>query len=238
MLQRNSPLPPLGSVAEPWWDDRPLAIVGGGPSLKGFDFDRLRIPGIRVIAVNETIWDVPFADALFSLDRPYINKRAARFNALRMEKHFAVEPEYGPCAVIEGATYYLRSRFDGYSNDPSVIQSGGNSGFGATQLGFHKRGPRRHPWQWVLFGFDYLDHPDVHHNHERYVEMDPETWRNGARHNARYWQNWGDNFLGCRDQLLVKNIKVMNASPVTTVRAFDKCSVDEGVALLTQLAAQ
>lgn len=231
MLQRNSDLPPLSAVGAPWWDDRPLAIVGCGPSLKGFDFNRLNDPRWRVVAVNQAIWDLPFADALFSLDRPHINENALAWSPLPQEKLFAVEPEYGPCAVIPGATYLLRSRFDGYSNDPSVIQSGANSGFGATQLAFHKRGPRRHPWHWVLFGFDYTAKFGDHYNPERYPN-------HSEGHNARYWINYGDNFLGCRKQLADRNILVMNASPITTVRAFDKCSVDEGVELLIKQASQ
>lgn len=231
MLQAKSPLPPLSSVGEPWWDDRPLAIVGCGPSLKGFDFGRLNDPRWRVVAVNQAIWDLPFADVLFSLDRPHINENAERWAALPQEKFFAVEPEYGPCAIVPGATYILRTRHDGYSEDPFLIQSGGNSGFGATQLGFHKRGPRRHPWQWVFFGFDYTSALGDHYCPERYP-------KHAEGHNSRYWHNWGDNFLGCRKQLNQRNIQVMNASPITTVRAFPKCGVDEGVALLTKLAAQ
>lgn len=231
-------MPPLGRVGEPWWDDKPTAIVGCGPSLKGFDLNRLNIAGVRVIAVNEAIWDLPFAEAVFSLDRPYINKRGPDFSPLPMQKFFAVEPEYGPCAVVDGASYFLRSRFDGYSDDPSIIQSGANSGFGATQLAYLKRGPARaHWWHWVLFGFDYLDHPDVHYNHARYQAID-KVWAASPRHNGNYWRNWGDCFLGCRAQLDLAKIRVINASPITTVRAFDKCSVDEGVWHLLARAAE
>jgi len=53
------------------WADRRCFIVGGGPSLKGFDFERLR--GERVIAVNKAFYDVPFADIMFSMDRPFLD---------------------------------------------------------------------------------------------------------------------------------------------------------------------
>ena len=53
------------------WAGRRCFIVGGGPSLKGFDFERLR--GERVIAINKSFYDVPFADIVFGMDRPFLD---------------------------------------------------------------------------------------------------------------------------------------------------------------------
>lgn len=44
------------------WPGETCFIVCGGPSLRGFDFKRLR--GRKVIAVNSSIFSAPFADAL------------------------------------------------------------------------------------------------------------------------------------------------------------------------------
>lgn len=53
------------------WRGQRCFIVGGGPSLKGFDFGRLR--GERVIAINKAFYDVPFADIVFAMDRPLLD---------------------------------------------------------------------------------------------------------------------------------------------------------------------
>ncbi len=53
------------------WQGQRCFIIGGGPSLKGFDFSRLR--GERVIAVNKAYYDVPFADIVFAMDRPLLD---------------------------------------------------------------------------------------------------------------------------------------------------------------------
>jgi hypothetical protein len=53
------------------WQSKRCFIVGGGPSLKGFDFERLR--GERVIAINKAFLDVPFADVMFAMDRPLLD---------------------------------------------------------------------------------------------------------------------------------------------------------------------
>lgn len=220
MLLPNSPLPRLGSVAEPWWDDKPLAIIGTGPSLKGFDFSRFNIPGVRVLAVKEAIWDLPFADCVFGLDRPWINRQADKLRTLATPKVFSVELEYGPCAEIEGALYIQRSRFAGLSDDPAVIQSGANSGFGAFNFAYLKRATRI-----ALFGFDYLAGP--HYCQDRY------HWQ-PTDHNERYWRNWGDNFIDCRAQLAKAGVAVMNASPISTVVAFPKCSIEDGLTWLVK----
>lgn len=50
------------------WPGETCFIVCGGPSLRGFDFDKLR--GRRIIAVNSSVFSVPFADVLvFGDDR-------------------------------------------------------------------------------------------------------------------------------------------------------------------------
>jgi hypothetical protein len=49
------------------WAGERCFIIGGGPSLIGFDFNRLRERG-RIIAINKAYLDVPFADILFFMD--------------------------------------------------------------------------------------------------------------------------------------------------------------------------
>ena len=49
------------------WPESTVWIVGGGSSLRGFDFERLR--GRKTIVINSSIFSVPFADFLFFGDR-------------------------------------------------------------------------------------------------------------------------------------------------------------------------
>src|SRR5712691_1103973 len=53
----------------PIWADRTVFVVGGGPSLKGFDFARLR--GHHVLAINAAFVDVPWADVMFFRDQEW-----------------------------------------------------------------------------------------------------------------------------------------------------------------------
>lgn len=49
------------------WRGQPCFIIAGGPSLRGFDFDRLRGRG-RIIAINRALEFAPFADIAFFMD--------------------------------------------------------------------------------------------------------------------------------------------------------------------------
>jgi hypothetical protein len=64
----NAPYNPLHEVLDDGaWEGEPCFIIGGGPSLKGFDFNRLRGQG-RVIAINRALEYAPWADVVFFMD--------------------------------------------------------------------------------------------------------------------------------------------------------------------------
>lgn len=66
--------------AEPIWPGETCFIIGGGPSLIGFDFERLRHK--PVIAINSSIYSMPFAPVCF-----YADDRWGATNATRMKTY-------------------------------------------------------------------------------------------------------------------------------------------------------
>ena len=50
------------------WHGQRCFVIGGGPSLRGFDFNRLKGQG-RIIACNKAFLDVPFADVMIAMDQ-------------------------------------------------------------------------------------------------------------------------------------------------------------------------
>ncbi len=50
----------------PLWKNEAVFIVGGGPSLRGFDFNLLQ--NRHVLAINEAYIDIPWAEVLFFRD--------------------------------------------------------------------------------------------------------------------------------------------------------------------------
>lgn len=213
----------FGAVGPPWWDDRPVAVVGAGPSLKGFNFDRLRGPW-HVLAVNQKVWDLPFACAGFSLDLPWMQHQAEPLGTLTVPLWLAV-PETEHVPSIAGATYLRRIRVSNrLSTDPTRIESGGTSGFGAFNFAVLKRAKKI-----VLFGFDYSDQGVGHDKPEQY------PWHKKFQ-NVSLWPRWATNFRDTVPQL--GGVTVLNASPVSSIDAFPKCEIEEAMrALLWRDAA-
>jgi len=68
MKRKISPHRPFSEVMKDGaWAGEKCFIIGGGRSLKGFDFERLRGQG-RIIAINRAFEDLPFADICFFMD--------------------------------------------------------------------------------------------------------------------------------------------------------------------------
>lgn len=154
-----------GKINKPFWDDKPVAVIGGGSSLIDFDYEKLR--GVHVLAVKGSIFDIPWADAGFGLD--YCRDKIAN---VQSRIYWAVRDDQVEPQPPKNIT--LLKRLDGQqlSDDPGVVYSGGTSGFGALQICIHKRAK-----QIVLFGFDY----DGSH-----ASAPSSKWASWAEHFAVY----------------------------------------------------
>lgn len=215
----TKPLPKFGynwgKVDAPWWSDKPVLVVGTGPSLKGFDLGRLQGLGY-ILAVKAAIHDLPFADAGFGLDLPWMKREYDFLSKLTMPLYLSIpvdHPENAP--AMENAIYLRRRRrHDGLSENPEEIESGGNSGFGGFNLATLKRAKLIY-----LFGFDYTG---SHYCPEHYKHQTPGQ-------NAVYLSRWATNFTPAMPQLKRLGIKVKNASPNSNVRDFEKCTLEEAI---------
>lgn len=219
-LRHNAP---LSSIKPPWWDDAPAIVVGAGPSLAGTDLGRLRGLG-HVIAVNESYHDLPFADLIFSLDTHFMGKHAEDLANHTPQVLYAV-PQNDDIGFLltEGALYVERRR-DEYSTllslDPSWIQSGGNSGFGAFNVAVLKRAKIIY-----LFGLDYTSD---HYCPERYTHQP-------RNHNERYYPRWARVYEKTLPILERIGTRVINASPKSNLTVFPRCTVEEGIRQLEEI---
>jgi hypothetical protein len=147
-----------GRINKPFWDDRPVAVIGGGPSLQDFNYEALR--GAHVLAVKGLIFDIPWADAGFGLDYNGCKDKLAR---VQSRVYLAVrEDELAATTPSKNITFLKRLDGQGLSDDPSVIYGGSSSDFGALQVCIHKRAK-----QIVLFGFDHDAHWSASAEHFR-----------------------------------------------------------------------
>lgn len=167
------------------WSDQPLYIIGGGPSIKGFDFSKLEG---RKLGANKSAWFAD-CDALCTLDQTFVRRcRQEIVDYINTGKDaFLVMPstEDGH-KPIDGATYIYRHRNQGLSDVSDRIY-GTNSGYACLGLAY-LMGAK----EIALLGFDmknsvYRDGSvDRTHWHESY------QWHNHANH--RYLSRWGNEF--------------------------------------------
>jgi len=221
-----------GEVAAPWWDDGPVAIVAGGPSLRGFDWDQLgdlQAKGCHILTVKGSIFDIPWADAGFGLDMPRFEEWRLRLAELPTRVYWAVPVEH---AVVtsrpsDNMVFLKRIAGEAISTDPTMIFSGGTSGFGALQLAILK-----HAKRIVLFGFDYNPNVTGIHAHNKrnmsFRHNDSHYSKRRAQ-NVVNWRNWAGSFNAFRPFCERRGIEVINASEHSAITAFPRVSHDAAI---------
>ena len=117
------------------WAGEPCFIIAGGPSLTGFDFNRLKGKG-RIIAINRAFEYAPWADILFFMDNKFYKlchegERQILWNEFKGHKVFLdlMGRKYEDC-------YHLRSlgRVGLSRSFAQGLYHGNNSGVGALNL--------------------------------------------------------------------------------------------------------
>ena len=202
-------------VGEPYWSDVTVYIVGGGTSLRGFDFDQIRDKGL-LLGVNDGAYYAD-ADVLFSLDASYARKRWSFVRDFQ-ESWLALAPGH-VVRKEEGAEHVniVERRRGNYLSEHSAYINGVNSGFGALNLAFLKRASKI-----VLLGFDMnTDEQGNIHFHDGY------PWENDAKRTARYYHKWARPFEEAVHQLSKAGIEVINASPESRIEGFPKCRLED-----------
>jgi hypothetical protein len=209
-----------GKIGKPYWDDRPVAVVGSGPSLIDFDFDLLR--GAHVLAVKASIFSIPWADAGFGIDMPRFNEWRDKLAAAQCRVYWAVrENELAEIGTppLRNVTFLKRLAGESLSDDPGEVYDGGTNGFGAIQICLHKRAR-----QIILFGFDY----DAHNLHSGFLQS---RLRNYQKQRSD-WSNWAARFSVYLPYLTSRGITVLNACPQSAITCFEKVTLQDGVECL------
>jgi hypothetical protein len=186
------------------WTGRSVFLLGGGPSLRGFDFERLRGRGV-VIAINDAIRAAPWADCAVTIDTVWLRNRAgelADFMARGGEVVAAV-PEHHPQDQA-GIRYLSRRRGAWLSQDADSLHTGENSGFAALGMAIMRGAGRI-----ALLGYD-MNGPG--HFHAGYA------WH--CRYGAGDYPRWARMFSVLAHEARLRKIDVVNCNPNSAVRAF------------------
>lgn len=202
-------------IGEPWWDDRPAILLGGGDSLRGYDLSNLREKG-RVILINDAV-KFTTGDVLFSADSNWIATRRDGHEGwpgyrtwegeeIILALNRILERPTGENRTR--TTYPERVYHAGMSHNPSQVAAGGNSGFCCLNATVLKKAKLVY-----LLGFDMA--PGSHrHWHNGYLGQKRSP-------NKHYYSGWAKNFDNVA-RWLNERTKVINLSHESTITAFEK----------------
>lgn len=190
-------------------------LVAGGPSLRGFDWSRLR--GKHVIAINKAYKALPEAEVLYWSDwrfydwnRQGIGQHRAirKITALRKwDKDHAYDLKRDPIEI------WRFTGLQGLDRNAGCLRHGNNAGYAAINLSVHLGAHRIY-----LLGYDMRGAGDgALHWHEEHPVPTPE----------RAFQNFAHYFSALVEPLRHMGIEVWNLSPVTMLTCFPMKEADD-----------
>lgn len=205
-----------GVISEPWWDDRPTLLIGGGPSLRGLDLSKIKEHG-RVVLINDAARFIQ-GDVLFTADSRWIQSRKELMGdwpgwiGWKGEEIIFTVSRFHRLQNLKTAsriTYLERAYPANFSLSTKLDQLtvGGNSGFAALNLAFLKRSKTVY-----LLGFDLA--PGPHANwHDGYKDQNRLS-------NHGYYKGWNLSFTKVASQLKGR-VQVINLNQDSAVRCFE-----------------
>ncbi len=193
----------------PRWEGRTVVIVASGPSAGEEDFEAARAAaGCEPVwvAINASHRLIPWADMVYGADGLFWTRdeEARAHPGLKVTQHVKDAARFGlHCVKLNPKRRTMA--FERYGE----IGSGGNSGFQAVNLAAQAGASRI-----VLVGFDYSLARGVHWHGKHPPGMNNPSETNCAR--------WRGDLDACAGLLAGLGIEVLNASPYSTLTAFEK----------------
>lgn len=194
---------------EPLFAGRPAFVIGGGPSLRGFEFDRLR--GRHVVAINAAGYFVPWAEVLYFNDRAWFLA-----NRPLIDSWAGLVTSSSRHAKTAAPDRIRRVEMDGdvrFCNRASRVRGGRSSGHQAIGLAAALGAQ-----PIVLLGFDLQSGLDgATHFHDRYREADAKVYR----------RDFLPAFAGWRRAAEADGVDIINATPGSALVEFPFVPIDE-----------
>lgn len=197
---------------EPFFLGETIFIVGGGPSLKDFNFELLK--NRVVIAVNKAFLYLPFAQALYWSDSSFYDsfkKEIHEFKGIKVTKN--------PSPKAEDIINVVETGREGLELEPNGIRNGGNSGYAAINLAYHLGAKKI-----VLMGFDAKNGAGGNsHWHDGYGKK-------GASDEVMQ-RNWLPHYSSIVNALEERRVKIYNTSILSEIKEIEKITYTEALAL-------
>lgn len=197
------------------WPGEVCAILASGPSMSREVADKVRAAGIRAIAVCRT-WELaPWADMIYAADAEWWRNYRPQlhgYKGMRVTVERTGFPEMLQLGI--GAK-------EGFSRDPAVISTGGNSGYQAICVAAHA-GCRR----VLLCGMD------MHGKHWHSEYRSPMK-----THQPEDQAEWVRRFASLKEPLEKWGMEVINCTPNSALRVWPYMPLEEALSAVEERAA-
>lgn len=195
-----------------------VIIIGGGPSLKGFDFNRLH--GHDCIAANQAVFDTPSPRYFVTVDQTFLHKikrpiplSTTRVFIVNMATGFLIEQD-GRIIDKRMNLVYDFSQFDtiikslrcdGVGQTIRDFRNGANSGFAALQLALLLGYTRIR-----LLGIDLTTSGNITHYHKAYSSIRPG-----------FLEKFHNHFIGAIPEIkrLYPDVELISCSPISKLNS-------------------
>jgi hypothetical protein len=191
------------------WNNEIVYIIGGGPSLKNFNWDELK--GKHLIAINKAYTVLPWAEVLYWTDSRFYRWNKSDIDKLKCLKVTCRNSK----DLTDDIVLLTVSGKEGIDKRPNFIKAGNNSGFAAINVAYHLGAKRIY-----LLGFDMSSNDKDTHWHEGY----------GIQHDhSIYKRSMIGNFNGIFELLKSEDIDIWNANPMSQLNSIPKCKLKDAL---------
>lgn len=206
---KRNPQIPVTSVKR-IWNGETVFVIGGGPSLKTADWNKLA--GKKTIAINKSFITYPNADVLYWTDSRFYSwytEKVNEFKGLKYTIRHSNNYTGDINLLTRGRRYGLETRTD-------TLAHGNNSGYAAINLAYHLGAKKI-----VLLGYDMGIVKGESHYHDGYPIK--------ATSHDIYEKQFIPGFQQLADELKQNKVEVWNACLTSNLFAFPKISLQRGL---------
>ncbi len=196
----------------PDWRGETVVIVASGPSAATMPLELARSK-VRFVAVNESWRLAPWSEILYGADYKFweLSAGCPEFQGLRVsiDRRASEHPEWDV------------HRVQGHRSDNRMLDDPGHIGGNNSGLNALNLAAQFEPCAILLVGFDMcLEHGlHWHPNH-------PEGMKNPLPGRVEAWRRAAD---GAAKALASRNIRVINCSPISTLKRYEKMSFGQAL---------
>ena len=216
-------------------------VVGGGPSLNGFDFTQLN--GFDTIAINKSVEYIPNPTYFITTDYSYFVKAALPIEKIKQKtqhSYFVANMTHEYMAFRDGKVIDTRRNFvyDNLYQYTGVIESNNTDGFGSSLTEFSNGSNSGHCGiqlalllgykKIYLLGFD-LNADGQTHFHQSYRDIDQASFKNKVKNYAITLNNALSTYEGSQEIINLSNSSILVNSPHIKTESFNDILLERGI---------